>query len=118
MTIAIWILKGLIAALFAFVGTNKMLMHKSKLLDRGMKGLFNLDEKQIKIVGILEVLGVIGLILPSILNYYPILSAFSALCLSLTMIVAGVINYKLKLSIIPNIVIFVVCIFIAYWEIK
>lgn len=118
MTIAIWILKGLIAALFAFVGANKMLMHKSKLLDRGMKGLINLDEKQIKIVGILEVLGVIGLILPSILNYYPILSAVSALCLSLTMIVAGVINYKLKLSIIPNIVIFVVCIFIAYWEIK
>lgn len=118
MITTIWILKGLIAALFAFVGAYKMAMPKSKLLDKGMKGLVNLDEKQIKIAGILEVLGAIGLISPSILNYYPILSAISALCLGLTMIVAGLINYKLNLSIIPNIVIFAVCIFIAYWEIK
>lgn len=118
MITAIWILKGLIAALFTFVGANKMLIPKSKLLDKGMKGLINLDGKQIKIAGVLEVLGAIGLILPSVLNCYPILSAVSALCLGLTMIVAGVVNYKLKLSIIPNVVIFAVCVFIAYWEIK
>ncbi|MEZ4773084.1 MAG: DoxX family protein [Bacteroidia bacterium] len=118
MITTIWILKGLIAALFAFVGANKMLIPKTSLLKKGMKGLVNLDEKQIKIAGILEVLGAIGLFLPSVLNYYPILSAVSALCLGLTMIVAGLINYKLKLSIIPNIVIFAICIFIAYWEVK
>ena len=118
MITTVWVLKGLIAALFAFVGANKMLLPKTKLIDKGMKGLINLEEKQIKIAGILEVLGAIGLILPSILNYYPILSAVSALCLGLTMIVAGMINYKLKLSIIPNIAIFAVCVFIAYWEIK
>lgn len=118
MAITIWVLKGLIGALFAFAGTNKMFLKKTKLLSNGMKGLIDIDEKQIKIAGVLEVLGAIGLILPSALNYNPILSAISALCLGLTMIVAGVINYKLKLSIIPNIAILSVCIFIAYWEIK
>lgn len=118
METTIWILKGLIALLFGFVSINKLILPKAKLLGNGMKGLINLDERQIKGAGFLELLGAIGLVLPSILNIYPILSAFSALCLGLTMIVAGQINYKLKLSIVPNIVIFIICFLIAYWELK
>jgi putative oxidoreductase len=114
----IWIIKITIAVLFAFAGTNKVFLSKTKLIDKGMKGLIDLDEKQIKIAGILEVLGATGLILPSVFNYYPVLAAISALCLGLTMIVAGGINHKLKLSIIPNVVIFAICIFIAYYEMK
>ena len=115
METTIWILKGVIALLFTFTGVNKIFLPKPKLLDKGMKGLTDLDEKQIKSAGLLEVLGAFGLILPALLNIYPILSSISALCLGLTMIVAGWINYKHKLSIIPNIVIFIICIFIAYW---
>lgn len=118
MAITIWILKAAIALLFVFVGINKLMLPKAKLLDKGMKGLINLNEKQIKTAAVLEVLGALGLILPAAFNYFPILSSISALCLALTMIVAGVMNYRLKLSIIPNIVIFAICIFIAYWEIR
>jgi len=118
MTTTIWILKVVIALVFSFTGIYKIFLPKAKLLAKGMKGLIDLDEKQIKVAGLLEVLGVCGLILPTLLNIYPILSVISALCLSLTMIVAGWINYKLKLSIIPNIVIFIICILIAYWGLK
>ena len=113
-----WILKGLIALLFIFTGVNKIILPKTKLLNNGMKGLKDLDDKQIKTAGILEVLGAIGLIFPTLLNIFPVLSAISALCLGLTMIVAGFINFKLKLSVIPNFVILVFCIFIAYWQQK
>lgn len=116
MTTTIWILKGLIGLLFALVGSNKMFLPKAKLLEKGMKGLINLDEKQIKLAGFLEFLGELGLVLPSMLNQCPFLSGVSAFCLGLTMIVAGVINYRLKLSIVANVVIFAICIFIAYWE--
>ena len=118
MTTTIWILKGVITLVFTFTGINKIFLTKAKLLDKGMKGLADLDEKQIKSAGLLEVLGAFGLILPALLNIYPILSSISALCLGLTMIVAGWINYKHKLSIIPNIVIFIICIFIAFWGLK
>jgi uncharacterized membrane protein YphA (DoxX/SURF4 family) len=118
METTIWILKGVITLVFIFTGINKIFLPKAKLLDKGMKGLTNLDERQIKVAGLLEVLGAVGLVLPTLLNIYPFLSAISALCLSLTMIVAGWINYKLKLSIIPNIFIFIICILIAYWELK
>lgn len=105
-----------IALIFTFTGFNKIFLPKAKLLEKGMKGLIDIDEKKIKVAGLLEVLGAFGLILPALLNIYPVLSAISALCLCLTMIVAGWINHKLKLSIIPNIVIFVICILIAYWS--
>jgi hypothetical protein len=118
MVTTIWIIKGLIAVLFAFIGANKLLLPKTKLINKGMKGLINLGERQIKAAGVLELLGAIGLILPHLLSYFPVLSAISALCLGLTMIVAGVINLKLNLSIIPNIVLFAICVFIAYWEMK
>jgi len=116
MATIIWILKGLIALLFTYTGMNKLFLPKSKLLAKGMKGLTGLDEKQIKATGLLELLGVVGLIVPRLLNIYPVLSDISAICLGLTMIVAGRIHYKLKLSLIPNIVIFSLCILIAYCE--
>ena len=116
MATTIWILKWFIALLFTFTGSNKVVLPKTKLLDIGMKGLIDFDEQQIKVVGFLEVLGALGLILPTLLNIYPVISVVSALCLGLTMIVAGRIHYKLKLSIIPNIAVFVICIMIAYWQ--
>lgn len=115
MEIIIWILKGVLAALFAFAGLNKLFLPKTKLLDKGMKGLLNLEEQQIKVVGLLELLGAIGLILPSLLNIYPILSGIAALCLGLTMVVAARIHQQLKLSVVPNLVILAMCLFVAYW---
>lgn len=116
MGILIWTLKGIIALLFAFVGTNKLLLPKAKLLDKGMKGLINLDEKQIKTAGLLELLGAMGLVLPTLLNVYPILSGIAALCLGLTMVVAARVNRQLQLPLTANIVILAICLFIAYWE--
>lgn len=115
MEVTIWIIKGLLAALFAFSGLNKLFLPKAKLLDKDMKGLVNLEEQPIKVVGLLEVLGAIGLILPSWLNIYPVLSGVAALCLGLTMIVAARIHQQLKLSIVPNVVILAMCLFVAYW---
>ena len=118
MTTTIWILKGVIAVIFTITGVSKIFLSKSKLLAKGMKGLIDLEENQINIVGLLEVLGAFGLILPTLLNMDPIISVISALCLSLTMIVAGWINHKLKLPIMPNIVIFIICILVAYLQLK
>lgn len=118
MTTILWILKGIIALIFTFTGTMKLVLPKEKLLAKGMEGLKDLSEKQIKAAGLLEVLGAMGLILPTLLNIMPALSAISALCLGLTMIVAGRINHKLNLSIVPNIVIFFICILIVILELK
>lgn len=116
MEITIWILKGLLAALFAFAGLSKLFLPKAKVIDMGMKSLVNLGEQQIKVIGLLEVLGAAGLILPVLLTIYPILSGVAALCLGLTMIVAAKTHLQLKLPVIPNVVILAICLFVAYWE--
>ena len=70
MATTIWILKGFIASVFTFTGISKIFLPKAKLLDQGMKGLIGIDQKQIKVAGLLEVLGAFGLILPTLLNTY------------------------------------------------
>ena len=116
MEMIIWILKGIIALIFTYTGISKMILPKTNLLRKGMRGLINLNDRQIKAAGLLEVIGALGLLLPSILNVYPFLSVIAAICLGLTMIAAGWINYKLKLSIALNFVIFFVCTLIAFWQ--
>lgn len=117
MTTAFWIMKGFIATLFMFTGMSKLILPKARLLAKGMKGLKDLDEQQIMVTGFLEVLGALGLILPTLFNIYPFLSVAAAFCLGLTMIVAGWIHYKQQLSIVPNITVFVLCMLIAFWEV-
>jgi hypothetical protein len=46
METTIWILKGVITLVFTFTGVNKIFLPKAKLLDKGMNGLIDLDEKQ------------------------------------------------------------------------
>ncbi len=116
MEIIIWIIKILTAVVFAFTGINKLILPKEKLVEKGLTGLINLKNFEIKIAGLLELMGAIGLILPSVLNIYPFMSGISALCLGLTMIVAGWINKKQNHSIAINIIILLICTFIAFWE--
>lgn len=116
MFVTIWILKSLLALLFLLVGASKLLLPKVKLLDKGMKGLIGLDPIQIKMAGLLEVLGSMALVLPSVLNFNPLLTTISALSLGFTMIIAAIVNRKLGLSIVPNLLILFVCLFIAYFD--
>ena len=55
METTIWILKGVITLVFTFTGINKIFLPKTKLLDKGMKGLQDIDEKQIKVVVFLRI---------------------------------------------------------------
>lgn len=114
MEMAIWILKGLLAALFTATGLSKVILPKPKLLDMGMKGLVNLEAQQIKGVGVLEVLGAAGLILPGLLDIYPVLSGVAALCLGLTMVVAARVHQQLRLPVIPNIIVLAMCLWVAF----
>ena len=116
MATTILVLKGFLAFLFMFTGMIKMVLPKATLLEKGMKGLIGLNDHQIKVIGFLEIMGACGLILPTLLNIYPVISSVAAVCLGLTMIVAGGIHYRLKLSLIPNVAVFVMCMLVAFWQ--
>jgi uncharacterized membrane protein YphA (DoxX/SURF4 family) len=67
-------------------------------------------------IAVLEILGIIGIILPWALQILPILTPVSAIGFAIIMLLAAGIHYKRKeyKSVGINLTTFIICIFIAY----
>lgn len=116
MNSILWILQFLIAGIFMFSGINKSIFSEQKLIAKGQTGVVGLPLPLIRFIGVSEILGAIGIILPLWLNILPILTTISAICFAIIMIPAAIIHYRLgePKNIFTNCVIFLLCIFIAY----
>ena len=87
MTYALWIVQGLLALLFLFAGGVKLVLPLEELTKQmPLPGLF------VRFIGVAEVLGAIGLILPGLLRIRPGLTPLAAAGLVIIMIGATVIN--------------------------
>ena len=73
MSRALWIVQGLLAALFLFAGVMKLVLP----LDQ-MTGTVPLPGAFLRFIGVVEVLGAVGLILPSLLRIRPGLTPLAA----------------------------------------
>ena len=81
MNYALWIVQMLLALLFLFAGGMKLVMP----IDQ-MQGPVTLPGWFIRFIGVCEVLGAVGLILPSLLRISPWLTPLAAVGLVLVMI--------------------------------
>ena len=90
MNITLWIIAGLLAAAFLAAGAMKLAQPKAKLAESGMAWTEDFSDSQVKLIGLVEVLGAIGLILPAALDIAPILTPIAAAGLALTMLGATV----------------------------
>jgi len=81
MSRALWIVQGLLAALFLFAGVMKLVLP----LDQ-MTGTIPLPGAFLRFIGVVEVLGAVGLILPSLLRIRPGLTPLAACGLVIIMI--------------------------------
>ena len=73
MSRALWIVQGLLAALFLFAGVMKLVLP----LDQ-MTGAIPLPGAFLRFIGVVEVVGAVGLILPSLLRIRPGLTPLAA----------------------------------------
>ncbi|AXE17128.1 DoxX family protein [Runella rosea] len=89
MKIALWIVQGLLALMFAFAGFTKMTTPISELALQ-MPWVNDFSESMVRFVGAVELLGAIGLLLPALLRIKPILTPLAALGLAVTMLFAAV----------------------------
>jgi len=119
MNIILWVLQSFMAAIFLFSGLNKSILSEQKLIAKGQTGVAGLPVPLIRFIGISEILGAIGIILPILLNILPILTAISAISFAIIMIPAAIIHYKLHepKNVFTNCIIFLLCLFIAYGRI-
>src|SRR5581483_5277255 len=71
--VALWVAQGLLALLFLFAGTMKLILPIEEMTAQlPLPGLF------LRFIGVCEVLGALGLILPGLLRIRPRLTALAA----------------------------------------
>lgn len=117
MNIALWIVQGILALVFIMAGFMKISQPKNALKENGMSYVEDFTDRQVNLIGILEVLGAIGLILPALTGILPILTPFAAVGLILTMIGAVVTHLRRSgenQKIITNLVLLALALFVAY----
>ena len=93
MNIALWIVQGLLAVAFLMAGGMKLAQPKEKLATN-MGWVEDFSQNTVRVIGLLEVLGAIGLILPMALSILPVLTGIAAVGLVLTMIGAAITHIR------------------------
>lgn len=92
MNIVLWIIQVLLALLFLFAGGTKLVLPIDVLKSMGSPNQVQLPGLFLRFIGLVEVLGVLGLILPGLLRIRPNLTALAAAGLVILMIGAIVIS--------------------------
>lgn len=115
MNYALWIVQGVLAVVFFAVGVMKIVIPKEKAVE---KAAYSEDFSQSTLCGIgfLEMLGAMGLVLPGLIGFLPVLTPLAAVGLMLTMIGAAATHIRRQEFPLvgPNVVLFLLAAFVAY----
>ena len=117
MNIAIWVIQGILAAMFGMAGVMKSTQPIEKLAPN-LPWVKDFSPGIVRLVGISELLGAIGLIVPWATGIQPILTPIAAAALALVMVLAAIYHlrkgeYK---GIGINFVLFALCLAVAYFR--
>ena len=118
LNVSLWIAQGLLAAAFGMAGFMKITTPIEQLAQNGMGFVNNYSEGMVRFIGIAELLAAIGLILPTALRIFPILTPIAASALGLVMILAAQYHFTHNESILANIIFMFLAVFIAWGRFK
>ena len=120
MNTILWICQILLAIIFGYSGITKGTLSQAKLLSMGQTGVQGLSLPLMRFIGISEMLGMIGIIVPWLINVLPALTPFTALCFATINLLAARVHYKLKenKTAFAHILMLLTGCFIAYFRFK
>jgi uncharacterized membrane protein YphA (DoxX/SURF4 family) len=106
------------ALVFAFSGGNKAYFNEIILVKKGQTGVEGLPSWLIKFIGISEIFGALGLVVPMLVDQYTFLTPLAAACLGCIMFPAAYIHTKRgePFNVAINITLLMVCAAIAYFR--
>ena len=116
MNILLWIIQILLAVLFLFAGGMKLIVPADVLMQSAPPGSTQFPALFLKFIGLVEVLGGLGLILPGLFHKRPELTPLAAAGLVILMIGAVVISandHGFGAAVFP-LVTGLLCAFVAY----
>ncbi|HMS74240.1 DoxX family protein [Gordonia sp. (in: high G+C Gram-positive bacteria)] len=114
MNILLWIIAGVLAAVFVASGLMKATQPKEKLA-ASLPWVNDFSLGTIRFIGIAEILGAIGLILPGATGIAAVLTPIAAVCLAVTMVLAAVVHGRRgeTQAIVVNVVLLALALFVA-----
>ena len=114
MIVAVWTISGLLAAMYVSAGLGKVFGTRDKAIAR-TPYVEDFTQSSIKLIGAVEVLGAIGLILPTLTDIAPVLTPIAAAGLVLVQIGAIVVHVRRgELKVLPvNAVLLLAAAFVA-----
>ena len=116
MIIAYWIVAALLAFAYLFVGGTKLLRSNAQLAAGGMHWVRGTNPALVKLVGLVEVVGAAGLILPPLFTTAVFLAPLAAIGLVLVQAVAIGVHMKMgDLKSLPINISLLLLAFVAAW---
>ena len=116
MNLALWIVAIVLAAVFAGSGLMKQFVPKDKLVTSGQGWAQDFSPSTIRLIGLAEILGAIGLVLPAAVHIAPILVPLAAIGLALVMVGAAIVHARRNepMNIAVNLVLIALAAFVAW----
>lgn len=95
MDIAVWIVTALVALMLGGAGASKLARSKEKILENPNMGWANdFSQPAIKLIGLAEVAGALGLVLAWALSILPVLTPIAGYALAALMIGAAGVHIR------------------------
>lgn len=113
MDIALWIAQGLLALAFIAAGFGHTFRFDQFAANPGMGWANAVGRRNMQVIGIFEILGGIGVILPAISGILPWLTPLAAAGLGLIMLFAAVFHLRRGEPIVGNLVLFAIAVFVV-----
>lgn len=116
MNVTLWIIQGLLTAMFGMAGIMKSIQPKEKLAEK-LPWVNDYSLGMVRFIGLAELSGAIGLILPPFIGI-PILTPLAALGLALIMIFAAVYHIRKSenQAVIFNAILLILTLIVAYFR--
>ncbi len=115
MDTVLWIFQAFLAFVFLITGAMKLIMPRERAMERAPY-CEDYTQRELHLIGVAEILGSLGLILPAVTGILPWLTPLAAV--GLIMVMAGAIRThyrRQEYNYIPgNIVLLVLSAFVAY----
>ncbi|QEO13233.1 DoxX family protein [Agromyces intestinalis] len=95
MEIAVWIVTGLVALLLGGAGASKLARSKARILENPNMGWArDFSQPAIKLIGLAEVAGALGLVLPWALSVLPVLTPIAGYALAALLVGAAGVHIR------------------------
>jgi uncharacterized membrane protein len=114
MNIVLWILQGLLAAVFLMVGRIHAFQFEKAKENPRIAWVKDIPRGLLTFIGICEILGAVGLILPALTGILPWLTPLAALLLAVMMFLATGFHMRRHEQWIGNLILLALLVFVAY----